>query len=115
MKKILKRRKDYGLSDPLGFVVNDTLCRQVSGREPDLKKFAIQHDVILFVSGKKSSNGRMLYDSCKDVNSLSYFISEIKDIKKEWFNDVSSVGICGATSTPLWLMEEVSNYVSKIN
>ena len=114
-KEIEKRRKDYGLSDPLGFVVNDTLCRQVSGREPDLKKFAIQHDVILFVSGKKSSNGRMLYDSCKDVNSFSYFISDIKDIKKEWFNDVSSVGICGATSTPLWLMEEVSNYVSKIN
>ena len=114
-KEIEKRRKDYGLSDPLGFVVNDTLCRQVSGREPDLKKFAIQHDVILFVSGKKSSNGRMLYDSCKDVNSFSYFISDIKDIKKEWFNDVSSVGICGATSPPLWLMEEVSNYVSKIN
>ena len=113
--EIEKRRRNHGFSDPLGFVVHDTLCRQVSGREPDLKEFAIRHDLILFVSGKKSSNGRMLYDSCKDVNSSSYFISDVNEIHKEWFNDVSSVGICGATSTPLWLMEEVSHYVSKIN
>ena len=114
-KEIEKRRRDHGLSDPVGFLVHDTLCRQVSGREPDLKEFSIRHDVIIFVSGKKSSNGKMLYNSCKDVNDSSYFISDINEIKEEWFKNISSVGICGATSTPLWLMEEVSDHVSKIN
>ena len=114
-REIEKKRRDHGLSDPVGFLVHDTLCRQVSGREPDLKEFSIRHDVIIFVSGKKSSNGKMLYNSCKDVNDSSYFISDIDEIKEEWFKNISSVGICGATSTPLWLMEEVSNHVSKIN
>jgi 4-hydroxy-3-methylbut-2-enyl diphosphate reductase len=112
--EIEKRRISHGFSDPLQFVVNDTLCRQVSGREPQLKKFSEKHDVIVFVSGTKSSNGKMLYSSCKDENSDSYFISDVDEIRKEWFNTANSVGICGATSTPLWLMERVSEYISEI-
>ena len=112
--EIEKRRRDNGIKDPLQFVVNDTLCRQVSGREPQLKKFSDKHDIIVFVSGTKSSNGKMLYESCKDENPNSYFISDIDEIQKEWFSSANSVGICGATSTPLWLMENVSEFISEI-
>ena len=112
--EIEKRRIENGVNDPLQFVVNDTLCRQVSGREPQLKKFSDKHDIIVFVSGTKSSNGKMLYESCKAENPNSYFISDIDEIKKEWFSSANSVGICGATSTPLWLMENVSEFISEI-
>ena len=112
--EIEKRRIENGVNDPLQFVVNDTLCRQVSGREPQLKKFSHKHDIIVFVSGTKSSNGKMLYESCKSENPNSYFISDIDEIKKEWFSSANSVGICGATSTPLWLMENVSEFISEI-
>ncbi|MBK9732963.1 MAG: 4-hydroxy-3-methylbut-2-enyl diphosphate reductase [Chitinophagaceae bacterium] len=87
---------------------NDTICRQVSNREPQLQKFAAQHDVIVFVSGKKSSNGKVLYNVCKSVNPKSYFVSEESELQEEWFENISSVGICGATSTPLWQMEKVA-------
>ena len=96
------------------YIVHDTLCRQVSGREPQLKIFSKENDVIIFVSGQKSSNGKMLYQSCKEENSNSYFISDVKEINSEWFSNVSSVGICGATSTPRWLMEQVQNAIQKI-
>ena len=89
------------------YIVHDTLCRQVSGREPQLKNFAIENEVIIFVSGKKSSNGRMLFQSCKEENPLSYFISDISEIRREWFDNIEKVGVCGATSTPRWLMEQV--------
>ena len=112
--EIEKRRIENGVNDPLQFVVNDTLCRQVSGREPQLKKFSNKHDIIVFVSGTKSSNGKMLYESCKAENPNSYFISDIDEIKEEWFSSANSVGICGATSTPLWLMENVSEFISEI-
>ncbi|HJM15946.1 MAG TPA: hypothetical protein QF851_00675, partial [Flavobacteriales bacterium] len=113
-KEIEKRRTNIGVNDSLQFVVNDTLCRQVSGREPQLKQFSAKHDVIIFVSGKKSSNGKMLYESCKNENSNSYFISDVDEINFDWFSLVNSVGICGATSTPLWMMEKVSDFISKI-
>ena len=112
--EITKRGLDIGINDPLQFVVNDTLCRQVSGREPQLKKFAKTHDIIVFVSGKKSSNGKMLFNSCKVENPNSYFISDIDELNPNWFTSASSVGICGATSTPLWLMELVSESIDKI-
>ena len=96
------------------YIVHDTLCRQVSGREPQLKLFSKKNDVIVFVSGQKSSNGKMLYKSCKEENSNSYFISDINEINNEWFLTASSVGICGATSTPRWLMEQVQNAIEKI-
>ena len=102
-----------GRGDDLKFVVHDTLCRQVSGREPQLKKFASENDVVIFVSGTKSSNGKMLFLSCKDQNPYSYFISDSKEINKDWFKDALTVGVCGATSTPRWLMEDVAAYVNK--
>tara|TARA_B100001250_G_scaffold409676_1_gene434516 strand:+ start:797 stop:1669 length:873 start_codon:yes stop_codon:yes gene_type:complete len=96
------------------YIVNDTLCRQVSGREPQLKKFSNINDVIIFVSGKKSSNGRMLYKSCKEENQKSYFVSDVDELNPDWFLGVNSVGICGATSTPRWLMESVQKAIAKI-
>ena len=96
------------------YIVHDTLCRQVSGREPQLKLFSMENDVIVFVSGQKSSNGKMLYQSCKEENSNSYFISDINEINNKWFSSAITVGICGATSTPRWLMEQVQNAIEKI-
>ena len=91
--------------------IKDTICRQVSNRVPNLKKFAERFDIILFVAGRKSSNGQYLYTICKEVNDDSYFISNLDEIKQEWFDGVKSVGICGATSTPNWLMEDVEKWI----
>lgn len=93
--------------------IKDTICRQVSNRVPNLKIFASQYDLILFVAGKKSSNGQYLFSICKEENSNSHIISEIEGIDNNWFSGVKSVGICGATSTPNWLMEEVSSWVTE--
>ena len=95
--------------------MHDTLCRQVSGREPQLKQFSKDNDAIVFVSGQKSSNGRMLYQSCKEENDNSYFISDVDEINTDWFHGINSVGICGATSTPRWLMENVQNIIENIS
>jgi len=96
------------------YIVHDTLCRQVSGREPQLKQFSKDNDVIVFVSGQKSSNGKMLYKSCKEENANSYFVSDVDEINNDWFSAANSVGICGATSTPRWLMENVQNAIENI-
>lgn len=92
-----------------GFEVdaNDTICRQVSNRDKELRYFASQFDKIVFVSGSKSSNGKVLYNVCKETNPATYFVSNVEDINKGWFGAGESIGICGATSTPMWLMEEV--------
>jgi len=90
---------------------NDTICRQVSNRYGDLEKFVVNYDIILFVSGKKSSNGKVLYDVCKKYNDNSYFISNIEEIDMSWFSVNDRVGICGATSTPMWLMEQVKTFL----
>ena len=84
----------------------DTICRQVANRMPNIAAFASKHDVILFVSGRKSSNGKVLFKECKSVNANSYQIESADEIDMNWFKDVETVGICGATSTPKWLMEE---------
>ena len=94
------------------FISNDTICRQVSNREPQLERFATQHDVIIFVSGKKSSNGKALYGVCKNVNDNTYFVSEVSDIQIDWFDKADTIGICGATSTPMWLMQDVAAYLN---
>lgn len=93
---------------------NDTICRQVSNREPQLTEFSKKFDKIVFVAGKKSSNGKVLYNVCKGINPNSYFISSIEEIDNLWFNEGDSIGICGATSTPLWLMESVQQHLQKI-
>jgi len=86
---------------------NDTICRQVSNRDKELRDFAGQFDKIMFVSGTKSSNGKVLYQVCKNQNPNTYFISQKEEIDLNWFSPQDTVGICGATSTPMWLMEEV--------
>lgn len=84
----------------------DTICRQVANRMPNIAGFAARHDIILFVCGHKSSNGKVLFKECKNVNPKSYLIESPQEIDMSWFEDIQSVGICGATSTPKWLMEE---------
>jgi len=86
---------------------NDTICRQVSNRDKDLRKFAVKFNKIVFVSGTKSSNGKVLYQVCKDTNVNTYFVSKVEELKLDMFQPNDSVGICGATSTPMWLMENV--------
>lgn len=97
------------------FNSNDSICRQVSNREPQLQRFAQENDVILFVSGKKSSNGKALYQVCLSENPRSYFIENEEEIEVDWFQNVARVGICGATSTPMWLMEQVKAFVDGIS
>ena len=108
----IERRVSKLKNQKLKYIVHDTLCRQVSGREPQLKQFSTKNEVIIFVSGKKSSNGKMLFQSCKEENKNSYFISDVNELKKEWFYNVKTVGICGATSTPRWLMEDVQSRIT---
>lgn len=93
---------------------NDTICRQVSNRDKELKFFAQKFDKIVFVAGTKSSNGKVLYNVCKQVNPDTYFISQLQDLDPAWFAANDSVGICGATSTPMWLMEEVKDLLQSL-
>lgn len=89
----------------------DTICRQVANRMPNIASFATKHDVILFVSGRKSSNGKVLFNECKSVNTNSYQIESASEIDMDWLKNKSTVGICGATSTPKWLMEECKEFI----
>jgi len=116
MKSLIEQKvSDFrGMVDVADVVSNDTICRQVSNREPQLEKFAVRFDAVVFVSGKKSSNGKALFEVCKRVNPNTHFISEVSEIQDIWFEGVNSVGICGATSTPMWLMEDVSSYLNLI-
>lgn len=114
-EKIEERIKSVkGEFTELDFNANDSICRQVSNREPQLSKFAAENDVIVFVSGKKSSNGKALYQVCKSVNPKSYFVENENEIDPSWFDHQDTVGICGATSTPMWLMEQVKAHIEKL-
>ena len=95
--------------------VHETICSQVATRHDRLSKFALEHDVILFVSGKASSNGKVLCDLCKSLNIRTYHIDSDTEIKREWFRADDKVGVCGATSTPKWLLEEVAQHVLNLN
>lgn len=94
-----------------GIKVHDTICSQVASRHEELAEFALRHDVIVFVSGVSSSNGKVLFDLCKDRNPRTYHISDPSGLSAEWFKDGDKVGICGATSTPGWLLAEVADTV----
>lgn len=107
------RKKGVTDTEKLLFV-NKTICGQIANREPHLRAFARKHDILVFVSGKKSSNGRMLYSVCKNINPDTYFVSSLDEIDKSWFEGKQSAGICGATSTPKWLIEQVYNKISAI-
>lgn len=111
-EEIEKRIENEGqLSVADDFNANDSICRQVSNREPHMEKFSQKHDVIIFVAGRKSSNGKALYNVCLTNNSKSYFVESEKEIDLTWIQPGDSVGICGATSTPTWLMEQVAEYL----
>ena len=92
----------------------DTICRQVANRIPNIREFARRHDLILFVCGKKSSNGRVLFGECLQVNPQSRLVSDISEIDPTWLEGKESIGICGATSTPRWLMTEVQEYITRL-
>ena len=94
--------------------VYNTICNHVWAREPHLREFARKHDVIVFVSGEKSSNGRMLFDVCRAENSRSYFISSPAEIDSEWFNNAENAGVSGATSTPKWLIQKVAEIIREM-
>ena len=113
LKKIIEKciEDEGSLTIKEGFNANDSICRQVSNREPHMERFSQKHDVILFVAGRKSSNGRALYNVCLSCNPRSYFVESEKELKPEWIKPEDSVGICGATSTPTWLMEQVADYL----
>ena len=112
-KKIVDYIKDH-IDPNVSFYYFDTICRQVANRIPNIKSFAETHDLIFFVSGKKSSNGRILYEECKEVNPNTHFIDGVNEIDKSLFQkSIHSVGICGATSTPKWLMEEVQEFIER--
>ncbi|HUI65814.1 MAG TPA: 4-hydroxy-3-methylbut-2-enyl diphosphate reductase [Bacteroidota bacterium] len=91
----------------IDFHAKDTICGQVSGRDRKLREFAQQNDVMVFVAGRASSNGKVLYDICRDANPRTHFVEDERELNKEWFSGASRVGVSGATSTPQWLMERV--------
>ncbi|MBR6538442.1 MAG: 4-hydroxy-3-methylbut-2-enyl diphosphate reductase [Bacteroides sp.] len=102
------------ISPDVTFEYYDTICRQVANRIPNIRKFAASHDVILFVSGKKSSNGKILFNECLSINPNAHIIDSAEEINPAWFHNAQSIGICGATSTPKWLMEEIYTAVNHL-
>ncbi|MCC2547750.1 4-hydroxy-3-methylbut-2-enyl diphosphate reductase [Hymenobacter sp. BT175] len=114
MKELIEERITAAGGELTSFDANDSICRQVSNREPALTRFAAQHDVIVFVSGRKSSNGKALFGVVSQHNARSYFVENDEELDEAWFQNVGSVGICGATSTPMWLMQRVADRIAQI-
>ena len=100
---------------PDNVTIRDTICRQVSSREAMLREFAARFDVVVFVCGRKSSNGKVLYGVCCEANPHCYNIEDANELQPQWFEGCDTVGICGATSTPQWLMEEVAEEVRRMS
>ena len=109
---LAERMKEL-IEDESMLTVNDTICRRVSNREKVLREFVERFDVVIFVCGKKSSNGKVLFDVCRGANPRSYNIEEESELQAEWFEGCQSVGICGATSTPAWLMSRVAEAIER--
>ncbi len=99
-------------ADPDAVTIDDTICRQVSGREQHLAAFAARFDTVLFVCGRKSSNGKVLFEVCRRANPRTFNVEEPAELRPEWFEGARSVGICGATSTPKWLMQRVAEAIA---
>ena len=100
---------------PDGVRIDDTICRQVSNREQHLTEFSGRFDAVVFVCGRKSSNGKVLSEVCRRANPRTHVVEEASEIEPEWFDGIASVGICGATSTPKWLMQEVADAIGYLN
>lgn len=103
---------EQNMHEDAKFTFADTICRQVANRMPNIREFAKRHDVILFVCGKKSSNGKVLFAECSKVNPRTYMIDKPAEINFDWFQNIESIGICGATSTPKWLMEQCKQHIT---
>lgn len=110
---VAERMREFSISGIADFRSFDTVCRQVSGRSQWLKEFAQANDVVIFVSGSQSSNGKVLFGHCREANPNSYLVGSPEDVEPVWFAGADRVGVCGATSTPLWLMEAVAERVRK--
>ena len=109
MVKLIKER-----TTEENFEWHDTVCRQVANRIPNIREFARNHDLVLFVCGKKSSNGKVLYEECRSVNENTHLVSDIEELDPQWIVGKNRIGICGATSTPRWLMAEFQESIEKI-
>ncbi|TGE25780.1 4-hydroxy-3-methylbut-2-enyl diphosphate reductase [Hymenobacter aquaticus] len=114
MKALIEQRIAAAGGSLESFDANDSICRQVSNREPALRKFAVDYDVVLFVSGRKSSNGKALFSVVNQTNPRSYFIENEQELDEAWLQGAATVGICGATSTPMWLMQRVADRVNEV-
>ena len=114
MKALIEERIVAAGGDLATFDANDSICRQVSNREPALRRFAAAHDVVIFVSGRKSSNGKALFGVVHEVNERAYFVENEGEVDPAWFAHAERVGICGATSTPLWLMRRVADHLESL-
>lgn len=112
-KEIIAYIKEH-ISPNVTFQYYDTICRQVANRIPNIRRFAAAHDLVFFVSGKKSSNGKMLFNECLKVNPNSHLIENANEINEALLSGATSIGICGATSTPKWLMEETEQHICQI-
>lgn len=110
----LGRQMQASAATPGQVYLDDTICRQVSNREQHLDAFARRFDVVIFVCGRKSSNGKVLSQVCIDANPRTHVVEEPSEIDSAWFSNAASVGICGATSTPKWLMQEVADAIARI-
>lgn len=108
IKEVIERK-----SQNPNLTISDTICRQVSNRYPHLKEFSTHFDIVIFVSGRQSSNGKALFEVCKSANPRSYKIEDEEELQPEWFENCESVGICGATSTPRWIMERVAKFIER--
>lgn len=102
-------------ANPASVRIDDTICRRVSNREQHLSEFARQFDTVIFVAGRKSSNGKVLFEVCRRANERTYRVEEAAELRTEWFSGAASVGICGATSTPKWLMQEIADAISTLH
>lgn len=111
-RQIVEYIKEH-ISPDATFEYHDTICRQVANRMPNIRTFAASHDLVFFVCGRKSSNGKILYHECKKVNANTYLIDQPEEIDRNLLDGVKSIGICGATSTPKWLMEECKKVISE--
>ncbi len=111
IRELLRRHFD---ENKLPLKVHNTICGQISGRTPRIREFAEKHDVIVFVGGTRSSNAKVLFRHCKDANPRSRFVSAPGEVKAEWFTGARSAGVCGATSTPQWLMKKVAERIREL-
>ncbi len=120
LKEVLQQKIDELIvasmeDEAVDFHAKDTICGQVSGRDKKLKQFAADNDVVVFVAGRKSSNGKVLFNICKSANPRTHFIENESEIDYTWFDGAETVGVSGATSTPQWLMDRVKSYIENVS